>query len=73
MHDKIPHLRAVQPDDPLARLPLNQAAAMCVDSAELFVFSLGHRGGRGGIPVLADGRGRPGHRRGPRVPCATVA
>jgi hypothetical protein len=33
-------LRVARPGDPPARLPLNQAAAMAVDSAELFAYSL---------------------------------
>jgi hypothetical protein len=49
MSDTIARLRLAQPGDPPARLPLNKAAAMCVDSAELFALSLD------GEELTADG------------------
>jgi hypothetical protein len=40
MSETMPRLRLAQPGDPPARLPLNKAAAMCLEQAELFVYSL---------------------------------
>jgi hypothetical protein len=40
MQPTIPHLRLAQPAEPPVCLPLSQAAAIAVDSAELFAYSL---------------------------------
>jgi hypothetical protein len=49
MSENTTHLRLVRPAEAPVRLPLNQAAAMCVDSAELFALSLD------GEELTADG------------------
>jgi len=49
MSNTIARLRLAHPGAPPARMPLNKAAVMCVDSAELFVVSLD------GEELTADG------------------
>jgi hypothetical protein len=39
MTDTIARPRIVQPGDPPPRMPPSKAAALCVDSAELFAYS----------------------------------